>query len=131
MALLAQELRIGNWYTSVKWGIPVECELTDFTQLDYMSDGAYKYPPIDEIFEPIPLTEEWLLKFGFDIYEDPFHYFIDIGNGEIPEYFNVWYYDNYYDANECNAKLYYVHQLQNLYFALTGNELNINYGTSN
>jgi hypothetical protein len=74
-----------------------------------------------EHFEPIPLTEEWRLKAGF-IMND-----LNLGEGAL-----IWFYkDEYYLAgpgcpNENYAikvKLEFVHQLQNLFFALTGTEL--------
>jgi hypothetical protein len=73
-----------------------------------------------EDLNPIPLTEEWLLKFGFVEYktEDKHHTFAKrsfnwndgvlyvIGHGYINH-------------------IKYVNQLQNLFFALTGEELTI------
>tara|TARA_R110000803_G_scaffold35405_8_gene76622 strand:- start:10881 stop:11252 length:372 start_codon:yes stop_codon:yes gene_type:complete len=64
---------------------------------------------------PIPLTEEWLLR--FDISDD---YFYHIDDGLLVFGIQVFP-DNYY--NTVLAELKYVHQLQNLYFALTGEEL--------
>jgi hypothetical protein len=64
----------------------------------------------DKDYEPIPLTEEWLLKFGFIWHGD-----IKILKG---------YLNNYVDGNG-ETHLKYVHQLQNLYFALTNEELKI------
>jgi hypothetical protein len=68
---------------------------------------------------PIPLTKEWLVKFGFDkkghreglsiILENTLGY----KNGRT--YFKSWC------ILESQPK--HVHQLQNLYFALTGQEL--------
>jgi len=87
------------------------------------------------LFVGIPLTEEWLLKFGFDR---------EVGESEsgiltYQKYFNnehlgIWYYpDKVYDFQinvdkffKTLTKLKYVHQLQNLYFALTGEELTYN-----
>ena len=78
-----------------------------------------------EEMQPIPLTEEWLSKFGFIkevIIEDGItynHYY----NGnpiELYGYDAQIYFDKGWDT-----ELKYVHQLQNLNFALTGNELNI------
>ena len=77
-------------------------------------------------YEPIPLTDEWLLKFGFEK--------LDIDLYKIDnEYFILFFNETYYIADEDwqNKKriigkgLIYVHQLQNLYFALTGEELTI------
>ena len=65
---------------------------------------------INEV-KPIPLTEEWLLKFGF------------IWDGDIK--ILKGYLNDYVDGNG-EARLKYVHQLQNLYFALTGEELKPN-----
>lgn len=69
--------------------------------------------------KPIPLTEEWLLKFGFE------------RSGLYNVKDEVYVYDEYgltdtgfeYRFNYTQIKLKYVHQLQNLYFALTGKEL--------
>ena len=71
--------------------------------------------------KPIPLTEDWLLKFGFkkDTWTD---------NGLI---IGSWWNngsilitdDFKLDGQEEMKSLQYVHQLQNLYFALTNEEL--------
>lgn len=68
--------------------------------------------------EPIPLTEEWLFKFGFK-----------------PEYSHWWNGDFTIDKSaiggyflcdiDIHVAIKYVHQLQNLYFALTGEELTL------
>lgn len=79
-------------------------------------------------YESIPLTEEWLLKFGFGLTQ------IDriISNYSIQSlslnFYNteiergMWL--RFYHGN-AQIKIQYVHQLQNLYFALTGKELKI------
>lgn len=83
-------------------------------------------------FEPIPLTEEWLLKFGFEKAKKPY----DNSTIELNEYLvlelmkvgdefccYVIKYSN--DENLfCLNRIQHVHQLQNLYFALTQEELN-------
>lgn len=74
------------------------------------------------VYEPIPLTEEWLLKFGFkkDLENDLYleststSFFVWQNN-------RVELLDN--KNNICISHCEYVHQLQNLYFALTGEEL--------
>ena len=119
----ATELRIGNWYTSVKFGVPVQCELTDLSQLCVMSDGAYTDPPIEEMFEPIPLTEEWLLKFGFDYDNETSTYSLLTSLRKCDLCIDILLSDGEYFWKYVELK--YVHQLQNLYFALTGNELEI------
>jgi hypothetical protein len=81
-----------------------------------------------ESVKPIPLTEEWLLKFGFDKTLNQYKTVTSInkGNSEnIP--FIVLYLDNefQYDDLRFRTNLKYVHQLQNLYFALTNEELKL------
>lgn len=71
----------------------------------------------------IPLTEEWLLKFGFKRYEglQDDLYELD-GFWQIQKDFN----SNIYTMSDIELyNIKYVHQLQNLYFALTGQELTI------
>jgi len=75
-----------------------------------------------EGFRPIPITEEWLLKFGFietstqeHRFElNPFVVYLWL-TGVIVEIGKEFY--------ETDNK--YVHQLQNIVFALTGKELEI------
>jgi hypothetical protein len=104
----AEELRIGNYYNK-------NGEIEQITPND-----------IIEVWEseriwckPIPLTEEWLLKFGFKKVEgwDDMFYF-EIGNFQVYEY-NV----SGFEFNDFDIK--HVHQLQNLYYALTNEELTI------
>jgi len=78
--------------------------------------------------EPIPLTEEWLLKFGFELYEGEMigetsmNDNWTLGLFKINAWGNGWlfYWDDKWDN-----RIQYVHQLQNLYFALTNEELTI------
>ena len=73
-------------------------------------------------FEPITLTEEWLLKFGFEKRNDGDFNLLKFSEVDIviDKDFDCWKCDGIYFS--VNA-LQYVHQLQNLYFALTGEEL--------
>lgn len=86
-------------------------EPKDSQQNVYQSDNT--------IIEPIPLTDEWLEKFGFNKFPNQKKYDMDnfwacgLRNG------NEWHFEDL----ECFVK--YVHQLQNLFFALTGEELTI------
>lgn len=76
-----------------------------------------------DLIKPIPLTEEWLLKFGFMDIEEKLYCKrwrldrVDIYkmiSGDYPFYFRF---------NQVDLKIYSVHQLQTLYFALTEKEL--------
>ena len=78
-------------------------------------------------FKPIPLTEEWLLKFGFKKRKNRhlFHWENKIVISEYKDEFeNFFYPKTGYDIRFSN-EIKYVHQLQNLYFALTGAELTV------
>jgi len=78
--------------------------------------------------DPIPmkLTEEWLLKFGFEYHHDTphpnrvFRKNWDEGFFELEEIISF-----YYGGNFTSVNVNHVHQLQNLFFALTGGELKI------
>ena len=117
-----EELRIGNWYMSVKFAVPVRCELSDLHELCVKSDGAYGDPPIGEMFEAIPLNEEWFLKLGYEIQKQlPFYKMVaryknmTITSNEDNVYI-FW-------VNSFRVQIKYVHQLQTIYFDLTGEEL--------
>jgi hypothetical protein len=151
----ATELRVNSWYKSVKWGKPVILELSDLMELYERSDGAYNDPPIDEMFEPIPLDEEWLLRIDKNPITKEWK-----GNGQdyqpetsktkqvvyeiiisaIDVVYQEWsyraletdnwiteksYFLDYYD-DTITLYRYELHVLQNLISALTGNELTIN-----
>lgn len=118
--MIPQELRIGNYYKSVKFGCTVKCDLSDLYDLCANADGATDHPPIDEMFKPIPLDTDWLEKFGFN-YNDLNG---DSGHWQKP-HFEIL--EGEEDGFSYDYKLIvkYVHQLQSLYFDLTGEELQI------
>lgn len=111
----ANELRIGNYvlFANVEGFV---CAITEehisFEGIEmWHCDGYYEFQLIDKI----PLTEEWLFKFRFvDVYDTERHWLNKIQLDQIGMAF-------YYNG----ILIKYVHQLQNLYFALTGHELKI------
>lgn len=104
----ANELRIGNYFQSNVVGTLCIGQIhpADFA----LYDGV-----ILSNIEPIPLTEEWLIKFGFSVYKHG----AELGNFSILKLLNPIEY------NCLGVNLKYVHQLQNLYFCLCGEELTI------
>lgn len=108
----SNELRLGNW---VK-------ELDGNTmQIEYISDIHHAAN-----LEPIPLTEEWLIKFGFEWDKSQKDYYINIEEDNqicINLKEQVFYIGCGFEWGAVKGKSKYVHQLQNLYFALTGEEL--------
>lgn len=119
-----EELRIGNLLRDkvTKTELRV-IKLTEQDIVTYVIDRSM-FPLLDGWgAEPIPLTEEWKLKFGFEKTEwDNFNsYRLMIGNND---YTIVLYSDGNCEVGDIiTCKIEYVHQLQNLYFALKGEEL--------
>ena len=112
--------KIYSWW--VKDGKPV----IEYEQKD-IGGAQVENPYMDVIdrHEPIPLTEEWLVKFG-----------IELNFEELESGFKLLYWVKgafnleidkdgkiYFEVYSHYIEVKYVHQLQNLYFALTGEEL--------
>ena len=75
--------------------------------------------------EPISLTEEWLFKFGFEwsIRNQAWHklgFIFDLSERGVGGYYMHMVKKN---NDIICPEIIHVHQLQNLYFALTGEEL--------
>lgn len=89
------------------------------------------------VLKPIPLTEEWLFKFGFKQSDNDLFELIVVNNEEIQ--YDIWFrtesglyanIESFQVVTEEQTNLPFlhiknVHQLQNLYFALTNEELTI------
>jgi hypothetical protein len=120
----ATELRIGNYIQDKK-----DREIT-IIQVAHISEGLINYW-MESVYQPIKLTDQWLEKLGFYLNdgEDFNHnfYYIPIGGSKLhinPKEGVVWITR---DKNIFNnpALIEHVHQIQNLYFALTGKELEL------
>lgn len=131
--MIAHELRLGNYINALDdYDQPIA------SQVIALSDGAVdideygnrmlfytlngEYAPEQCTIEGIKITEEWLVKLGFDLgwaIEHNTEFFCLFQDGD----------SFYYSADmhhHASAPIKYVHQLQNLFFALTGNELTLN-----
>ena len=131
----ANELRIGNLvYVSDNQTNLIFKEITPINIHNLMHLTGWDKSPVDIEFEPIPLTEEFLLKFGFKnidkgdndyiTYTDPNHdYYLQLDVRRKDNKYLIL--DNSFDDLRAFSMvdIEYVHQVQNLYFALTGNEL--------
>ena len=117
----ASELRIGNYLALPTRGEDVviveEIFADDFIVCDVTSN---EWPITD--YAPIPITEEWLFNLGFVCEWDEYE-------GETREWHKgciVFVNSDHYKIHSSwvfEPEIKYVHQLQNLYFALTGEEL--------
>jgi len=121
----ANELRIGNW---VYYGQSIRPITAIHESPSRKCVGVDNMLTEFAVIQPIPLTPEILEKAGFT--NDGDNYFSFEG-------YTIWFRP---DEKECNygwfllssdkteaysAAFDHVHQLQNLYFALTGEELKI------
>jgi len=129
----AKELRVGNLVRMFLGVTDSGAEYSEF----YFELNHFNYLAR---LEPIPITEEWLLKLGF--IEDSFEYIKIISpDGLLGIRLNPYDVD-FKEIGVCIFQkddigiteehenhyvfldsIKYIHQLQNLYFALTGKEL--------
>ena len=113
------ELRIGNLFIEEKSKKIIEVIGLEKNRIIFSGMFLEKWQA-----EPIILTHEWLIKFGF-IHDNNWHYYLGenpitrdyllsicwIDGDQFPFYRNGFF------------KIKYVHELQNLYLALTKEEL--------
>ncbi len=141
MAIKTSELRIGNYLYADFAPVKV-VEIDEYT---FRAEEDEVFPDADEC-EPIPLTEDWLRRFGFEM---------RMINGHLPEWYIMCTPPHYkrefalvfrfgmkksspkgvcdeqrwhawMDSGDSHSfNIQSIHQLQNLYHALTGEELQI------
>lgn len=125
-----KELRIGNWYENMSPNPDLKYEQVDFFETAHYA-AVY--------CNPILLTEEWLVKLGFEnnFGKNYIKYFGEAyTKGTVILSYSFTKKEEDFQVSVgtggdgCDwiflPKPQYVHQLQNLYFALTGEELTIN-----
>ena len=133
----ANELRIGNYVNYKYWNPEPNNEQYLFESvkiIGFLKNNFYfnfkGRNEIEKVLElhPIPLTEEWLLKFGLKN-EKGFGFKNEIAYYLIKEQNNSFFIGIRYEHDESEYyfvwDITFIHQLQNLYFALTGEELTI------
>jgi len=108
--LSAADLRIGNLVHNINEVIKIECIDPGNNEVNYEI-------PFNIIFG-IPLTEEWILNLGFtkSLIFNSYYINSDI---EINIFDNIFWYDTKNDSIEIKT----VHDLQNLFYAITKTEL--------
>jgi hypothetical protein len=113
----SNELRVGNWCQSPYEEGPFKIDAEHILHIEQGMDECS--------IVGIPLTPEILVKAGFDNKSSTTDYIFQYGDfiigGTQKRLFPcVWGEDGLQDYGDL---IEYVHQLQNLYFALTGKEL--------
>lgn len=125
--MTTQELRIGNWVkktTTNNDGIAHEVKVVGILNSQNIigiptGTGLFHTTFKMKVIEPIPITQEWLDRFGIKPYSSPVCAGV-YGNGK------VWVEavtGSHCVDNDILEHIKYVHQLQNLYYALTNKEL--------
>jgi hypothetical protein len=112
----ANELRLGN-YVYPYDDINLVSQKVIFR--DYINVCIKDFENTNNLF-PIPLTEEWLLKFGFNKWKNKNNY----SKGSFIIY-TLSKKGFHFGKKSLRIKIEHINQLQNLYFALTGEELTI------
>lgn len=119
----ANELRIGNYVTEVTRSKNINgyqtwtkiWHIDTYQERVMLNNGRWS---IFNDIDPTPLTEQWLLDFGFTQYGDwCSKSYISISIKYNKTTYMIDGMEDY--IKHCE----YVHQIQNLYFALTGEEL--------
>lgn len=124
------ELRIGNWIQLHDGNSRIVVSLMPADISTWPEDKSQVDTKPAKEYEPIHLTEEWLVKFGFGRrLETNGYYCFTNGVIELNHKFQLELFDSRPEeetTKNFNPPLQYVHQLQNLYYALNGEELTIN-----
>ena len=113
------ELRIGNYVNRL--GYPEQIKSISISEgnrgyVSVESSGVITHNQI----EPIPLTDEWLISLGFEMSSTGF---IEKGRLLYHKEYGWKILENWVKGWVGVAEILYVHQLQNIYYALTGKEL--------
>ena len=136
----AKNFRIGNLYIDIDDNI---CEMSGY-ELWQMSVKENNETLGFNEYRPIYLNEDWLIKFGMEMpitddpifeyekgkYKNPFNHFRKTSQSLIDATFEIGGVSFYADSTGFWIPIFtdyteikYVHQFQNLFFAITGKEL--------
>ena len=118
------EIRVGNWLNDPR---PFNEDTKKFFKMT--DNGYFKVTARDiqfaEEYKPIPLTEEILLKCGFKK-KNGYKFVLHNSHFSLVMIDSITREDYAFSHYNLWVNLEHVHQLQNLYFALTGQELEVN-----
>lgn len=126
----ANELRLGNWIMDEN-GRQTKCAGLLNGQIVTLIDGLALVGKKEELFEPIPLTPEVLEACGYIDDTITTDKILELGDYGIhirflPEGTDDIVISDYGEIISIPARIKYLHELQNLYFALVDQELNYN-----
>lgn len=119
---------MGNWVSSEIFGDYKIIGISNFSENNALFWKSYNYYPkacsIDSL-KGIPLTEEWLVKAGAKKTHDLLNIF-ELDRFELYPFYT----HGFWKVVDKETKTYitkasYVHELQNMYFVLNGEELQL------
>ena len=111
----AQDLRIGNLIHDKLHRNVIVSEIRQEYLVFYLSNGN-KIKHNIKTFTPIQLTDKWLLKFSFKFWGGIYC--------DRNDFFALTKKNKGYSIEELDIEINHVNELQNLYYSLTGKELN-------
>lgn len=128
----ASELMIGNYVIDLSRKsngfedyIVVVSDISDRQEIRARNLKSGQASVIRDMLVGIPLTEEWLVKLGFVADGNNFVLYLSDYSGLTFSGGKMYLTSGQFAEMTETVPCDYVHQLQNLYFALTGEELTI------
>lgn len=133
MIMDIRELRIGNLIEYQDEILIVTSVSIDFVGAYSRGIGRIRFSDSQNfLFKPIPITEELLLKFGFEKNRsDEWSNYCSLENKDEDSLIIVFEKGEFYysagEGVELSKKYKYIHELQNLNFAILGVDLDIKF----
>ena len=126
----AKELRIGNLVSDNYASDIFYAKVNKISETRVFYNTFHSHP---KDLKPIPLNEQWLLNLGFNKDYKAGYIGIDVNDSDFvltePLIMGEWQKEYAFQFETGRTyklkQIQYVHQLQNIYFALTGKELTI------
>lgn len=120
------ELRLGNWaYDANNLAVKIIGIEYEYNHCLWEQLGVKCLSSCD-FLNPIPLTKKMLVKCGFSEYEFEEDIFLhDEEDVCVQKSGKVYYPFSFENNDTIGEPIRYLHQLQNLFFALTGKELEV------
>lgn len=134
--LKAKDFRIGNYvYGVISESEKIVAQISELISFNRGEDSI-EADCIYNVLEPIPLSEELLIRFGFELDLNPAGSYTEDGQTttwEARPYYFIHYggklrFCVYMNDKTCYSSIpcEFIHQLQNAYFIVTGKELELN-----
>lgn len=132
--ITAGDIMLNNWFHVNGYPMYVDSIFRDTVYLEFEGNEGDVWEENIKDLKPIPLTDDILVKAGFSIGG---YNIVEVTHPDYPRLFFViiddtasvgWNYNVSGTLKECEGSMIeikYLHQLQNLFKSLTGNDLKI------